>query len=150
MTPADPTVDRTMIDAFYADVDDPQKTTADLAAYFADRFVDFDRSPAAAGASSDKEAHLAVFDALKAGFSGYSHTLNLVEETATGKVVVYWTFEGNHSGSFFGVPASSRRVRINGIDIYTVIDGKFAEQRHCEDVAGLMAQIAATKVNPAG
>lgn len=148
-TTASATLSRT-VEAFYADVDDPRKNKADLGAYFVDDFVDFDRSPMAAKALSDKEAHLSFFDELKAGFSDYSHTLNLVEETLAGKLVVYWTFEGTHSGPFFGAPASRRPVRINGIDIYTMAGDKFAEQRHCEDVAGLLAQIARPDANPEG
>ena len=137
------TIDRfSVLRQFYADVDDPKKTKAELADYFVEDFQDFDRSPMAPETLSDKAAHLGFFDALKGGFSDYSHNLNLIEATSEGRVVVYWTFQGLHSGSFFGVPASGRRVRINGIDIYTMMGGRFTEQRHCEDVAGLMSQIS--------
>jgi len=134
---------KSMITRFYADVDDPSKTKADLAPSFADDFKDHDRHPLAPEFLSDKDAHLGFFDELKGGFSDFSHTLNLVEETSSGKLVVYWSFEGTHSGTFYGVPASSKRARCNGIDIYTLTNGRFSEQRHAEDVAGLMAQLTA-------
>lgn len=132
-----------MLTRFYADVDDPARGAADLAAYFSDAYRDFDRSPMAPSQLSDKEAHLAFFTQLKAGFSDFSHTLNLVERTSSGRYVVYWTFEGRHSGAFFGAPASMNRARTNGVDIYTLDGARIAEQRHCEDVAGLMAQLTA-------
>ncbi|MEM7710503.1 MAG: ester cyclase [Pseudomonadota bacterium] len=135
---------KAMITRFYTDVDDPAKTKADLAGYFTDGFKDLDRHPLAPAFLSDKDAHLGFFDELKGGFSGFSHTLNLVEETGSGKWVVYWTFKGTHSGVFYGAPASGKIAGCNGIDIYTIEDGKFAEQRHAEDVAGLMAQLATT------
>lgn len=132
---------RTRIARLYADVDDPAKTSADLGSYFSDDFRDYDRHPAAPAFLTDKQAHLGFFDALKAGFSDFRHHLNLVEQTEAGKVVVYWSFEGTHTGAFYGIPASGIRARCNGLDLYTVADGQFTEQRHAEDVAGLMAQI---------
>lgn len=135
---------KSMIHQFYADVDDPSKTKADLASSFTDDFKDHDRHPLAPEFHSDKDAHLGFFDELKGGFSNFRHTLNLVEETSSGKYVVYWSFEGTHSGTFYGAPASNKCARCNGIDIYTLKDGKFSEQRHAEDVAGLMAQLTAS------
>ncbi len=132
-----------MIEKFYADVDDRSKTKADLAFYFTDTFKDLDRHPMAPEFLSDKDAHLGFFDELKSGFSDFGHTLHLIEETSSGKYVVYWTFEGTHSGPFFGTLASNKRARCNGIDIYTLDGGCFSEQRHAEDVAGLMAQVTA-------
>lgn len=45
-----------MITKFHADVDDPDKTKADLADYFSDDFKDFDRHPLAPDFLSDKNA----------------------------------------------------------------------------------------------
>ena len=56
-----------MIAQFYADVDNLDKTKADLADYFTDDFKDFDRHPMAPDFLSDKDAHLGFFDELKAG-----------------------------------------------------------------------------------
>ena len=135
---------KAMIAQFYADVDNPDKTKADLADYFTDDFKDLDRHPLAPDFLSDKNAHLGFFDELKGGFTGFTHTLNLVEETNSRKWIVYWSFRGTHSGTFYGAPPSNKVAGCNGIDIYTLKDGKFSEQRHAEDVAGLMTQISAT------
>lgn len=131
----------TQLRRLYADVDDPGVDTAQLGNYFTDDFTDFDRNPASPEHLSDLEAHLGFFAELKRGFTGFSHTLNLTAPLPDGKVVVYWTFQGTHRDVFFGVPASGRQARCNGIDIYTLRGQQIAEQRHCEDVAGLMQQI---------
>ena len=133
-----------MIAQFFADVDNPEKTKADLAVYFTDDFKDLDRHPLAPEFLSDKDAHLGFFDELKGGFKDVTHTLNLVEETKSGRWIVYWSFRGTHSGAFYGTAPSNRVAGCNGIDIYTLSDGKFSEQRHAEDVAGLMAQLSAS------
>ncbi|MEM1104557.1 MAG: ester cyclase, partial [Pseudomonadota bacterium] len=105
---------------FFSDVDNATKTVADLAPYFADGYKDFDRSPLSPPDLSDKDAHLAFFGALKSGFRDFSHMINLLEPTKGGRYLVYWTFQGRHVGDFFGVPATDRQARTNGIDIYTV------------------------------
>src|SRR4029077_9078040 len=43
------------------------------------------------------------------------------------RVVVRWTSWGTHKGNLLGVPASGRPVKITGIDIFRVKDGKLAE-----------------------
>lgn len=118
--------------------------------YFAADFADLDRNPTSPGHLSDRDAHLAFFGELKRGFADLSHRLNLMAPLPDGKVVVYWTFEGTHRDLFFGVPASGKRAWTNGIDIYTLRDGRIVEQRHCEDVAGLMAQIASPRAHADG
>lgn len=134
---------RAMIIQFYDDVDNPNKTKVDLADYFTDEFKDFDRHPLTPKSLSDKNAHLRFFEELKNGFTDFAHTLNLIEVTNSGRWIVYWSFRGTHSGTFYGAHASNRVASCNGIDIYNLKDDKFSEQRHTEDVAGLMAQLNA-------
>lgn len=131
-----------LLDRLYTDVDDPTVGIDRLAVYFAEDFVDFDRNPAAPDHLSDRDAHLGFFEELKRGFTDFSHRLNVLEILPGDRAVVYWTFEGLHRNDFFGVPASGRRARTNGIDIYTLREDRITEQRHCEDVAGLMRQIS--------
>lgn len=133
---------RDVLRRLYADVDAPGVAAGDLAAYFSDDFKDFDRSPMWPRELTDKQAHLAFFEELKRGFADYGHTINLLEPLPDGKVVVYWTFQGTQAGTFFNMPPSRKDARINGVDIYTLENGRVTEQRHVEDVAGLMRQIA--------
>jgi steroid delta-isomerase-like uncharacterized protein len=57
------------------------------------------------------------------------------------RVVVRWTNAGTHVGEFAGMPATGRTFRIDGIDIYRVADGKFAEHWHVIDQLALLGQL---------
>ena len=58
-------------------------------------------------------------------------------------VIVNWTMTGTHTGgSYFGVPASGRRVEINGTGIVRFENGRIAEHwggPHCMHGIGLLA-----------
>ena len=58
-------------------------------------------------------------------------------------VVQNWTFRGRHTGEFMGVPATGKEVRIRGVEIWRVADGRIAERWGVVDVAGLLAQLQA-------
>ena len=42
-------------------------------------------------------------------------------------VVLRWTITGTHTGPFFGVAATGRKIEVSGMDILRVADGKFVE-----------------------
>ena len=131
-----------MIRAFYAAVDRGDRDA--YAAMIDDGFEDHDR-PAAA---SDSQAVLDLFSELATGFPGAVHTLDLIEPISPDadgnpRAMVRWTFEGDHEGAFFGVPASGNAVSITGIDVFTARNGRFVEQWHVEELAQLFAQIDA-------
>ena len=52
------------------------------------------------------------------------------------KVAILWTFLGTHRGPFQGIPATGKTVEWDGIDLYTIRDGKItslvrqADSRH--------------------
>ncbi len=52
-----------------------------------------------------------------------------------------WHVVATHKGEFFGVPASGKKVEMNGMSFYKVRDGKVAEIWNLPDIAGLMEQI---------
>ena len=41
-----------------------------------------------------------------------------------GKVVASWTFSGTHKGEFMDIPASGRKVSVEGITIHHITNGK--------------------------
>ena len=47
-----------------------------------------------------------------------------------------WTMRATHQGPFLGVAPTGRRVTMTGIDVLRVVDGRFTEIWHNEDVAG--------------
>lgn len=61
-----------------------------------------------------------------------------------------WTMRATHEGPFLGIAPTGRRVTMTGIDILRVVDGRFTEIWHNEDVAGLLDQLAAPPPSPRG
>jgi steroid delta-isomerase-like uncharacterized protein len=59
------------------------------------------------------------------------------------KVVIRWTFHGIHVGPFMGVPATGRRVKIEGIDIFRIANGKIAEFWSGYDLLDLAQMVGA-------
>ena len=57
-------------------------------------------------------------------------------------VVQNWIFRGRHTGELMGVPATGKEVRVRGVEIWRVADGRIAERWGVVDVAGLLAQLA--------
>jgi steroid delta-isomerase-like uncharacterized protein len=57
------------------------------------------------------------------------------------KVVSCWTISGTHKGEFMGVPATSRKVCIDGITIHQVSNGKIMDSQVSWDVWGMMQQL---------
>jgi predicted ester cyclase len=60
-------------------------------------------------------------------------------------VIANWTMTGTHTGgSYFGVPASGKKVEINGTGIVRFEDGKIVEHwggAHCMHAIGLLAEV---------
>lgn len=60
------------------------------------------------------------------------------------EAAVEWHYEGTHEhGELFGVEPTGRRVRVQGITLYRIRDGRVVEERGVVDVLGLMAQVGA-------
>lgn len=59
------------------------------------------------------------------------------------KVVIRWRAAGTHRGDFFGVPASSQRVTIEGMSELLFQGGKIKESWDHYDMLGMMRQIGA-------
>lgn len=57
------------------------------------------------------------------------------------KVATRWTAEGTNSGPFGEVPATGRRVRVDGLILDRVADGKVVERWEQWDQAGMMQQL---------
>lgn len=59
------------------------------------------------------------------------------------RVATRWRFEGTHAGPLAGIPASGRRIAVEGIRIDRIADGKIAESWMQWDLLGLFEQIGA-------
>jgi steroid delta-isomerase-like uncharacterized protein len=59
------------------------------------------------------------------------------------RVAIRWTNEGTHQGPYFGVPASGKRLRFEGLDLVHVRDGKIAALWIAFDNYGVLQQMGA-------
>lgn len=59
------------------------------------------------------------------------------------KVVARITMTGTHTGDFFGIPATGKRISFSGIYIAQIADGKIIEHWGEEDSVGLLQQLGA-------
>jgi steroid delta-isomerase-like uncharacterized protein len=57
------------------------------------------------------------------------------------RVVARSTMTGTHTGDFFGIPATGKSVRVSGVHIVRIQDGRIAEHWGNNDDLGLMRQI---------
>ena len=66
------------------------------------------------------------------------------EQLADGdQVVTRWTAGGTNTGSLMGMPPSGKKVRITGISIERIANGKIAATHVSLDLLGLMQQVGA-------
>lgn len=66
------------------------------------------------------------------------------DQIAEGDLVVTRIIaNGTHKGEFQGVPATNKKVRITGVSIHRIINGKIVEEWAEFDALGLMQQIGA-------
>ena len=61
-------------------------------------------------------------------------------------VVALFTNSGTHTGEFMGRPATGKHAVWNGVDIYTIVDGRIAEARFVEDVLAMLFQLGVTQL----
>jgi steroid delta-isomerase-like uncharacterized protein len=59
------------------------------------------------------------------------------------KVVVAWSMSGRHQGEFYGVPATKKKVSVEGITIHHVENGKILDSFASWDRLELMRQMGA-------
>lgn len=72
------------------------------------------------------------------------------EQIAEGdKVVSRFEWTGTHQNEFLGVPATGRRVRVWGIVIDRLAEGRIKDTRIIMDVLGLMMQLGVFPSPPA-
>lgn len=71
--------------------------------------------------------------------------MTLDDQIAEGdKVVSRLTWTGTHSGEFLGIPPTKKRVKVWGMVIDVVRDGRFSESRIIiMDTLGLLQQLGA-------
>jgi steroid delta-isomerase-like uncharacterized protein len=74
------------------------------------------------------------------GFSDITFTIKDVFGMDN-KLVKHWNFKGTHTGVFFGIPATNKKVDIDGVTLVRMEDGKIAEERDFLDNLEFMQQL---------
>jgi steroid delta-isomerase-like uncharacterized protein len=59
-------------------------------------------------------------------------------------VATHWTLSGTQQAEFRGVPATGRRVSVEGINVYRLVGGRIAEMWGQADMQGVMEQLGAS------
>jgi len=75
--------------------------------------------------------------------TGFSNREFIVKEIfAQGnKLTKYWQFKGTHTGDFFGIPATGKKVDVIGCTIATIVNGKITEERDFFDNLEFLKQL---------
>ncbi|MBA3386820.1 MAG: ester cyclase [Chthoniobacterales bacterium] len=116
-----------------------QKNLAALDELVADEFLEHlpfpGQGPGRAGLKDAISAFVSAFPDLH---------WTIDEQIAEGeKVVSRFTMTGTHRGEFLGIPATDRPIKVWGVVIDVVRDGRFAESRIIMDSLSLMQQLGA-------
>jgi steroid delta-isomerase-like uncharacterized protein len=64
------------------------------------------------------------------------------------KVATRWTFCGTHKGEFLGIAATGKRIKITGINICRIENGKIVELWREVDIMGVLRQLGAAPPIP--
>jgi predicted ester cyclase len=95
-----------------------------------------------AGVAAGRAGVRQIFEALRNGFPGGSCTiLDLIVESEI--VAERFVFEGVHEGEFHGIAPTGRRVQMDGMAMFRIVDGMIVARWGLEDQLGLMQQLGA-------
>jgi predicted ester cyclase len=138
---ADRNVSESRVRKYYQTIEvQPFDETA-ISGFFAEDYRNYPPRAAAPGVST-KQATLGLIRMLSQGFPDARRELLIVEPISEGRVLVYFSFNGTHTGDFFGHPPTGRKVSFIGVDIFTIKDGRFVENWHVEDISKFLEQIS--------
>jgi steroid delta-isomerase-like uncharacterized protein len=74
------------------------------------------------------------------GFSNITFTIKDVFGQGD-KLVKHWNFSGTHTGEFFGIPATGKKVSLDGVTLVRMSNGKIAEEEDFFDNYDFMTQL---------
>jgi len=80
------------------------------------------------------------YGGLREAFPDISFTIE--DQVAEGdRVVTRWTARATHKGAFEGIPPTGKQVRLHGIDIDRIVNGKVVECWPVTDELSLLQQL---------
>ena len=126
---------------YYAVADSRPFNPNDLRQFLSQDLVDHNAHDPDANAI---ESTLSTFTSLAEGAPDSAHDLQVVQPAGEDQVVVYWVYQGTHTGDMLGMPATDKAFKISGMELYKITDNKISDIWHVEDIAGLMSQLELT------
>jgi steroid delta-isomerase-like uncharacterized protein len=84
-----------------------------------------------------------VIEQFKMVFKGFPDMNQAIQEVVAkgDKIIARSIFTGTHTGEYFGIPATGKKIRFSCIEIWTMEDGKCVELRTDYDRLGMMQQL---------
>lgn len=75
--------------------------------------------------------------------AGYPDLRWTIEDTIAeeDKVVACWTISGTHKGDYMGIPATNKRVSVDGMTVHHIANGKIMDSTSNWDALGMMQQL---------
>lgn len=106
-----------------------------------DDFIDLDLVNHTMGGGLDREKWLEFDKALLTACPDLE--LVVKEQIMEGnKVVTHWAFKGTHTGGFMDMAATGKVIRLAGVSIDAIENGKIKEHVAMADFTGLMGQFS--------
>jgi steroid delta-isomerase-like uncharacterized protein len=68
----------------------------------------------------------------------FANEQTIVEQ---GRAALYWSASGTHAGTLMNIPPTGRRVQLNGVSLFYIVNGKIAKGMHLWDLASLLREI---------
>jgi steroid delta-isomerase-like uncharacterized protein len=94
----------------------------------------------AADSSIGPEAYKSQVTRFLSGFPDLRFSIDdMVAEDE--KVVVSWNIAGTHKGEFMGIPATNKKISVDGITINHIVNGKIIDSYINWDTLGMLQQL---------
>ena len=86
--------------------------------------------------------YMEILGMMRSGFPDIQWTLEeMIAENDT--VAARFVMRGTHQATFFGVPASGKKIQVQAVNFYRFSNGKIVEERGQPDLLALLQQIGA-------
>ena len=98
------------------------------------------QAPSVAGSAIGPEAYKRQVLRFLEGYPDLHWTIEdtIAEED---KVVACWTISGTQRGEYLGIPATNKKVSVDGITIHHIANGKIMDSYSNWDALGMMQQL---------